>query len=259
MKREKTSSSYRLPETYLTRGLLRPNQLTPVVESLERGLGRAAILFDPTTMQIPLFKLSALPSVGRLQSIDQFNEVQAAVDRHVRQVEPEVDVPVYRNSQPTLFVVDGKDLALRLRNSYPKTAHKGDHLETDGNHQHIEEPETLGDSYEGGHIDYIVHLGVQTVRKLFPDDPVGPDHRGYINGRDRRMRRDEIFDYIKIGELVDDSGIDPFTWRHITQNPEEFLISQGHEIIYPQAVTFGAMRVQVRERAQRRDRLTVAI
>lgn len=241
-----------LPEMYVTRGLLKPEQLKDVHESVERGLGGAAILFSPDEIQIPLFKISALPSFGKITSRHAFNELAAEIAEEVVAVDPVVEVPVYRNALPTLFVVNGgEDLGLRLRNSYPKLL--------EDNQAESEEDETVHELFEGGQIDYMVHSAVQAVRGVFPQDPIGPDHRGYINGRDRRMRTCEIYDYVKLGFLDEDFLYEnPFDRKILKENPETYLSDNGIGVVYPEKLVFGAMQISIRTRGKHMARMEIA-
>jgi hypothetical protein len=231
-----------VPEIYVTRPLLYPETLKSVRNDLAERLGHVAVLFAPTEYEIPLFKVSALPSYKDVKTTEDAVAIAAELGNKIADIVPEVSVPTYFNALPTLFMVDhNKDIGYRLRNNYA-----ADFV-----------PETVQDQYGGGQVDYMVHHAVDAVRAVFTTDPIGPDHRGYINGRDRRMKAEEIFDYLKLGELVPELFEDRDELLALQRNPQEALEQQGLVLDFPEQVVFGAMQVRLRNRKQNRHKPTI--
>lgn len=244
----------RLPEVYITRGLVNPNQLKEVCEDITRGLGSAAILFSAEDMRIPLFKLSALPSFGKCNSNSETLTLIDELSPKLATIEPELEVPIYPsdNDRPSLFVVDKTDIALRLKNSYsPPRPIVGQQyfMNAAERDRGVFELEVVN-GYEGGQVDYMVHRAVQAIRQQFPDDSVDYYHRGYIKGRDRRMRALEIYDYLQLGIVSEEYYRDPFVDGIDMRYPEASILERGIDLRFPETLVFGAMQIQVRERRQ---------
>lgn len=243
-----------LPEVYVTRGLVNPNQLKVVCEDITRGLGSAAILFSAEEMRIPLFKLSALPSFGKRTSKREILALIDELSSKLATIEPELEVPVYPsdNDRPSLFVVDKTDIALRLKNSYsaPRPIARQQYfMNAAERDREVFELEVLN-GYEGGQVDYMVHRAVQAVREQFPGEPVDYYHRGYMKGRDRRMRALEVYDYLQLGVVSEEYYRDPFIDGIDMRYPEASILEHGIDLRFPESLVFGAMQIQVRERRQ---------